>query len=149
MLELILTVILDPRIASFVGATLAGYPAFGPQLLAICEREGPGGCERIGVHLGDAGASRSVWRNAARVGLLDPDCQPDAPATWSTRGSYGTMAGYTLHHLPGRCWPAWVLDVPLVAAFASTRRAHHPACYRAPACMAWRGQPPEEPTDGR
>lgn len=140
MLGLLLAAILDPRVAAYVGATLAGHPEFGARLEHICDRESVGKwCTFTRIHVGDAGASRAVWRNAVRAGVVDPECQPYEPGEWSTRGSYGTMAGFTLHHLPGRCWPPWVLDVPLVAAIAATRRAYAPSCARAPACLSWLG----------
>jgi hypothetical protein len=131
----VLLALLDPRVAAYVGAALAGHPEFGAQLEAIGQRESR--LKRLGVHAGDAGASRAVWTDAVRAGLVDPRCQPYEPGEWSTRGSFGTMAGYTLHHL-GRCLPPWVLDLPLPAAVASTRRAHDPRCDQVRGCRRWR-----------
>lgn len=138
MFGLLLRALLDPAVAAYVGAAIAGHPSFGPQLHVICLRESRGACEPTGVHEGDAGASRSVWRHAVARQLVDPACQPDRPGVWSTRGAYGTMAGYTLHHL-GACLPPEVLDVALVAAVAATRRAHGWQCDHVGACRRWRG----------
>lgn len=137
MLGLILRLVLDPTLAPYVGAALAGEPSFGPHLARICMRESQG--LPIGVHPDDAGRSRQVWTDAVRAGLVDPTCQPHERGAWSTRGIAGTMAAYTVHHLPGRCWPPEVLDLPLVAAFAATRRATHPRCRQVRACRHWRG----------
>lgn len=135
MLTLILAAVLDPRVASLVGATIAGHPTFAADLLRICERESH--CTLVGVHAIDSGRSRAAWSGAVAVGWLDPSCQPHRPRAWSTRGAWGTMAAYTVHHL-GTCVPAWALDVPLVAAIAATRRAHHDRCNTAPSCRRWR-----------
>lgn len=136
MVTLILAALLDPTVASIVGATIAGHPSFAADLLRICERESH--CTAIGVHAIDAGRSRAAWSGAVAVGWLDPRCQPHRRGAWSTRGAWGTMAAYTVVHL-GVCVPPWVLDVPLVGAIAATRRAHHPRCDRAPSCRRWRG----------
>lgn len=134
MLALLLAALLDPRTAAVVGATIAGHPGYAPQLVEICERESL--CSAIGVHPDDAGRSRSAWAMAVGVGKLDPTCQPHRRHAWSTRGAYGTMAAFTVSHL-GECLPPWVLDVPLLAAIAATRRAHAPECRQVRGCRRW------------
>lgn len=138
MLHLLLAALLDPRLASFVGATLAGHPTFGPQLLAICERES--GCQLVGVHRCDAHRSRAAWADAVgNMRALDPArCAHHelGAGPWATSGPWGAMRAYTLRWLPG-CWPAALLDVPLVGAWAATRRAHGPLCQRVHGCHRW------------
>lgn len=132
--------ILDPRLAARVAALLVGEPELGDVLERVCTREAPQ-CAIVGVHEGDRWMHASAWRMAVRSGDLDPQrCgwhRLDAGA-WSTRGAFGTVAAFTVHHL-GACVPPWVLDIPLVGALAAARRATAPACRRAPACRSWRG----------
>lgn len=131
-------VMLDPVHASYVGAALAGHGDFGPTLVKICDRESAGKwCTFTRVHAGDSAVSSRVWAKAARVGWLDPQCQPHEEGEYATRGVHGMMAGYSLRHLP-RCTPPWVLDIPLVSAYVATVRAHSPMCERVPSCMSWR-----------
>ncbi len=138
MLTLLVSALLDPRLASYVGAALAGHPSYGAQLVEICERES--GCTRIGVHRCDARRSSSAWRDAVgNMRALDPArCEHHelADGPWSTSGPWGAMRAYTLRWLPG-CWPAWLLDVPAVGAFAATRRAHGPTCRQVHGCARW------------
>lgn len=136
MLTLVLRVLFDARIASHVGAVLAGEPELGPVLEHICERESH--CSMLSVHKDDAGRSREAWEMAVAVGWLDPVCQPHEPRTWATRGAWGTYAAFTVHHL-GRCWPAWAIDLPLLGAIAAANRAAHPNCRRSRACRSWLG----------
>lgn len=135
MLALLLTAVLDPRLAIPLGAALAGHPEWAPELERICARES--NLQPIGIHPEDAGRSLAVWREAVRVGWVDPACQPHRHHAWSTRGIAGTMAALTVHHV-GTCLPPWVLDVPLVAAFAATRRAHDRRCGQVLGCRRWR-----------
>lgn len=127
---------LEPRLAIPLGAWLAGHPEWTPTLERICARES--NLQPIGVHPGDAGRSLAVWRDAVRVGWVDPECQPHRRHAWSTRGIAGTMAAYTVRHLPIPCMPPAVLDIPIVAAYAATLRAHDRRCSDVAACRRWR-----------
>lgn len=113
---------LPPRPASYVAATLIGRPDLGERLEAVCDRESR--CLPLGVHPKDAGRGSEVYENARRVGLLCPTHRRRRARRWSTRGAWGTMAGYTLRYMPGalRCLPPEVLDVPIVGAFAAALR---------------------------
>lgn len=114
MLMLALRIIFDARVAS----QLVG----GPWLVAICEREAPR-CQLVSIHKGDQWMERSLGEG------------------WSTRGAHGNVAKYAWPHVPW--WASWMgpvaLDIPLVSAITSNRRAHNPKCDKAPACRAWRG----------
>jgi hypothetical protein len=136
MLALLIAAVLDPRFAIPIGATLAGHPEWAPELERICARES--NLRPIGVHPEDAGRSLAVWREAVRVGNVDPTCQPHEHHAWSTRGIAGVMAGFTLHHVGVPCLPPWVLDLPIVNAYAATRRAHDRRCGQVLACRRWR-----------
>lgn len=118
MLTLLLTAILDPRVASFVGAALAGHPDYGAQLERICTREAPH-CRLRGVHEGDRWMERTLGEGNG------------------TRGAWGTVAAFTVDHLPLGLRAAWWLDVPLLGAIAATRRAHAPACRLVRGCRRW------------
>lgn len=133
---LVMRAVLDPRFASHVASWVVGEPKLGPALERVCDRESD--CTLVGVHLGDSRWSSWAWQTAIGSGRIDPRCQP-YHAGWSTRGAWGTMAAFTVVHLPGSCWPAWVLDIPLVGAIAAARRAVHPDCDRYAACRRWRG----------
>ena len=89
-----------------------------------------------GVHEADAWASDAAYRNAVRAGWLDPDgCvfHRDRTAIWSTRGAHGLFAAYHLRFLPIPCLPPWVLDIPIVSAFAAAAKARD-LCERRGAC---------------
>jgi hypothetical protein len=75
-----------------------------------------------------------MYRNAMRVGWLDPTCtfHRGDPSRFSTRGVHGLSAAYSLHFVGG-CVPPEVLDVPLVSAIAAARRARE-QCTRHGAC---------------
>jgi hypothetical protein len=120
-----------PVIASLLGATLAGQPDFGPELVDICERESH--CRLVGAHPGDRHAGSSMYRNAMRVGWLDSHCifHRGDPQRFSTRGVHGMSAAYTLRWLG--CAPPEILDIPLVSAFAASLRAEH-QCRKHGAC---------------
>ena len=132
---LLIAAALDPRLAIPIGAWWAGHPEWAPELERICARES--NLRPVGIHPEDAGRSAAVWRAAVRVGWVDPTCQPYRPGAWSTRGIAGTMAALTVHHL-GPCMPPWVIDLPLLAAVAATRRAHHRRCTQVLGCRTWR-----------
>lgn len=128
----VLALLFDVRVATLIGAALAGAPELGERLVNVARRESR--LLPIGVHAIDAWAGRRV---------APADCPKLAdPAGWSTRGAHGLMAAYTMRHLPTwlRCSP-WVLDVPLVSAFAAARRARSKACHRHPRCRSWLGMP--------
>lgn len=124
MLALILRLALDVRAATLVGAALAGEPDLGPRLVEVARRESR--LELVSVHAVD-----SQW--SARV--RPPGCSGDG---WSTRGAHGMMAAYALPHLPRalRCSP-WVLDLPLVSAYAAARRARSWQCRQHPRRRSW------------
>jgi hypothetical protein len=132
MLAFVLRLMIDARFA----ASLIG----GQDLVAVCNREAPR-CVLVREHKRDLWMNALVWQKAVRVGWLKPEScifHSFDQGPWSTRGAFGTVAAYTLHHLPGDCWPAWALDVPVIAAWAAERRSHAASCERAPACMSWR-----------
>lgn len=137
MILLLLRCVFDPAIAVPLGALLAGRPEFAPTLERIVQRESLG--RIIGAHEDDAARSREVWGRAVAVGWIDPACQPHELRAWSTRGIAGMMAAYSVHHLPGRCWSPWVLDVPLVSAWVATKRGTARRCREVRACRAWIG----------
>lgn len=124
MLWLILRVLVDVRTATLAGAALAGAPELGPVLVDVARRESR--LQLVSVHARDARYSDAVRPRG---------CAGDG---WSTRGVHGAMAGYTIGHLPRalRCSP-WVLDLPLVSAYASARRASSWRCRAHPRCRSW------------
>lgn len=130
---------MPPVDASRVGAALAGYPELGPQLEAICRRES--GCSYVGLHDLDARHGSAAWRNAVRVGWLDPQrCathRRGEAARWSTTGAHGQLAAYSVRWL-GLCAPPWVLRIPVVSAFAAARRAGSKRCGQVRRCASWR-----------
>lgn len=115
MIALLLLLWLPPEAAAWLVAL--GDPDVASDLLAICHRESR--CERIGVHARDA--HLDGWHGQVRLGHLDPSCQPWAPRTWTTRGSWGLSAASSWPWLP-QCYPAAALDVPLVSAVVARLR---------------------------
>lgn len=121
MITWLLRAALDVRLASYLGAWLAGDAEFGECLARIAWRESR--FELSGVHEGDAWMARSLGEG------------------WSTRGVHGQVARFSWPHVPAALQffgPA-VLDVPLVSAFVATRRARSWQCKAVPACVRWRG----------
>lgn len=136
---------LGPREAVMVATQ---DPAERRDLLAIGWRETR--LQRAGVHKVDLvprgwdGPGRTItqavgaraWARAAQAGALRPWCpwhDRGDPSQWSTRGSWGLVAAYSVPYLPG-CWPTWSLDVPLVSAWVAVqrlRRAREPGAPRA------------------
>ena len=115
MIALLFRVLLDVRVASHIGAALAGEPDMGRCISTIAWRESKH--ELVGVHPGDAWMARRLGDG------------------WSTRGAHGMVARYSL--------PAWwpwpaVLDVPLVSAVIATRRARTWQCRQTLGCVRWR-----------
>lgn len=110
----LLQVALDVRVASYLGASLAGAPEFGECLSEIAWRESRH--ELVSVHEGDAWMARRLGEG------------------WSTRGVHGLVARYSLP--PWWPWPA-VLDVPLVSAVVATRRATSWRCRQVRGCVRW------------
>lgn len=123
---------LDPVTSSAVAAVVVGQPELAPELVHICRRESH--CRWIGAHATDAWAGTRMFRNAVRVGWLDPGCKfhRGARPRFSTRGVHGLSAAYSLRFI-GTCLPPEVLDVPLVSAIAAARRARE-QCRRYAAC---------------
>jgi hypothetical protein len=128
----LLLVVLDPVTSSAVAAVVVGEPALAPELIGICRRESH--CRWVGQHVHDAWAGPTMYRNAVRVGWLDPQCpfHHGDRSRFSTRGVHGLSAAYSLHYVGG-CVPPEVLDVPLVSAIAAARRARE-QCTRLRAC---------------
>lgn len=104
---------LPPEPSAWIAAALVGRPDLAPAAVEICRRES--GCTAIGIHAGDRGRSGEVWAMAVRAGRVDPRCQ-DMRDGWSTRGSWGVMAGFFLHRLGIPCAPPWLIDVPILGA---------------------------------
>lgn len=109
--------LLDARIASHVGALLAGEPQFGDTLECIARRESR--LELVGLHERDSWMQRRLGEGM------------------STRGVHGQVAAFALpswlHGVP------WLLDVPLVSAVIATRRARSWQCRQVGACIRWKG----------
>lgn len=116
MIALLLRVCLDARVASHVGALLAGEPAMGPTLSCISWRESRH--ELVSLHEGDRWMER-------RLG-----------AGLSTRGVHGQVAAFALPSWLH--WAPWLLDVPLVSAVVATRRATAKRCEQVRGCVTWR-----------
>lgn len=113
---MLLRALFDPRLASTLGALLAGEPDFAEALICIARRESR--FELVGLHEGDAWMQRT----------LGPGM--------STRGVHGQVAAFSL---PGWLHGApWLLDVPLVSAVLATRRAKHWRCRAVAACVRWK-----------
>jgi hypothetical protein len=119
VIALLLRALVDVRLASHLGALLAGEPDFGKCASSIAWRESRH--ELVSVHEGDAWMERSLGPGMG------------------TRGSHGLVAAFSLGHLPAWLrWPA-LLDVPVVSAWVATRRAHSWRCRATPACVRWKG----------
>lgn len=143
ILSLFHTALFNPILASFLGASLAGEPEFGHELVHICRRESR--CNLIAVHERDAWAGRTMKGNALRVGWLDSDCvfHRGDPRRFAPRGIHGLSAAYSLRFFDV-CLPPEVLDIPLASALAATRRARaqctrHGACDRRGRRRFWAG----------
>jgi hypothetical protein len=124
--------LLDPVVATVLGAWLAGEPELSRELLQICRRESH--CRFIGEHPRDRDAGPAMRRGALRVGWLDAECpfvEGDG-RRFSTRGIHGLSAAYSLRFL-GHCLPPELLDVPLFSAIAAARRSRN-LCRRQRAC---------------
>lgn len=123
ILQLILSIVLSPIASSYVAALAVGEPGLAVKLVRICRRESR--CQPISIHTVDERKGWAAWRNAVRVGRLDPNrCiwhGRGSIGRWSTRGSWGTMAAYTVDYLAD-CYPPELLDVPIVGALAAARR---------------------------
>jgi hypothetical protein len=124
--------LLDPVLATVLGAWLAGEPELAHELVEICHRESH--CRFVGAHVRDRPAGPAMQRSALRVGWLDPECpfHTGDGRRFSTRGVHGLSAAYSLRFL-GECVPPELLDVPLFSAIAAARRSrnmcrHHRAC---------------------
>lgn len=141
MLDLILRIALDPKVASHTAALLVGEPALASELVATCTREAPR-CQIRGEHPKDSWASGRVWERAMRKGALDPNCSwhwPMPGRNFSTSGPWGGMRVYQLKHIAAAtgisCMPLQVLDIPIVGAIATALRMQA-ACARYDACNA-------------
>lgn len=112
-----------PDQAAYLAARMIGRPDIGRILHAICRRESR--CTTIGIYRTDAWAGQLAYQRAVRAKKVRPDACPfhfrGDPSRWSTRGAYGTIAAYTVHHL-GPCVPPESLDVPILAALAAAKR---------------------------
>lgn len=136
-----------PEQAAYQTAMRWDVPQLVEPLIRICRREsagyGTGHCKALGVHEGDAGNSRRVWRRAVERGLLNAWCQPYDHRQYSTRGAWGLMAAYNLHYLDMPCLPPWVLDVPVISAEIAARKlwkiCSRPKHRRIRAARGWEG----------
>lgn len=118
------------------------------EMVTICKRES--NCSEVSVHAKDSKHAASMYRNAVRVGWLDPEkCHHHRVksfadiARFGVRGPFGTSAAYTLWHLGG-CLPPEVLDVPMFAALATAKRMvyqckQHGACDKQSRHRLWAG----------
>lgn len=122
-LVLVARLSLDPRLASHVGAALAGEPQLGPVLVDIARRESR--LELVGLHARDGWMSRSLGEGC------------------STRGVHGQVPPFALQYGPawmhGQCW---LLSVPLVSAYLGAKRAAHWRCRATAGCRSWLGREP-------
>ena len=93
---------------------------------------------RCGIHDRDRWHARAVHRRAIDRGYLSPGVCPGHASRrgWSTRGAHGLMAGFAWRYLPrwARCFPPWILDVPIVSAWITVKRRDHLCSSR----RAWR-----------
>jgi hypothetical protein len=124
--------LLEPVLATVLGAWLAGEAELADELVEICRRESH--CRFVGAHVRDRPAGPRMRRNALRVGWLDAACPFVAGdgRRFSTRGVHGLSAAYSLRFL-GDCVPPELLDVPLFSAIAAARRSRN-MCVRHRAC---------------
>ena len=108
---------LDPTQAAHVAAWVYRVPV--DELLRICRRESR--CKRVGAH--DTDIDLDGWGGQVRLGHLRPWCQPHGgrPYRWTTRGAWGLSAAAHWAYLPA-CYPAAILDVPLVSASVAARK---------------------------
>lgn len=120
MLALVLRVLFDARIASHVGAVMAGEPELGPVLERIAWRESR--FELVDVHRGDAWMAQSLGEGN------------------STRGVHGQVPPFALQYGPAfaRSW-SWLLSIPLASAYLGARRAASWRCRATAACRSWLG----------
>lgn len=125
MFGLLLRTLLDVRFATHLGASLAGEPELAPRLVEIARRE-----SRLHPLVGEH-ALDARWS----AGLRPDGCSGGG---WSTRGAHGQIAAYALPYLPAvfRCSP-WVLDLPVVSAWAAARRAAGWRCQAVARCRSW------------
>jgi hypothetical protein len=112
VIALALRLLFDARLAS----ALVG----GPWLVQVCERESLCPLGLVGPHERDRWMERSLGPGMG------------------TRGAHGHVAAFALPYLVLPL-PPFVLDVPLVSAIASVRRASSPRCGAVLGCRAWRG----------
>lgn len=110
----------DPRVASHLGALLAGEPQLGPVLERIAWRE----CrwELCSTHRGDAWMEHSLGKGRG------------------TRGVHGQVVPFALQYGPtwARSW-SFLLDVPLASAWLGARRAASWRCRATAGCRSWLG----------
>ena len=119
MIAWLVRVALDVRVASYLGAAMAGEPDFGECASRIAWRESRH--TLIGEHPRDAWMGRTLGDG------------------WGTRGAHGNVARFAIAYLPS--WmaftPRW-FDIPLVSAIATTRRATSRRCAEVRGCVVWR-----------
>lgn len=108
---------LPPDPSAHLAAWLHGRPDIGPALVRVCRRESR--CQALGVH--EVDAELDGWGGQVRLGHLRAWCQPWAPRTWTTRGAFGLSAASHWRYLPA-CYPAAVLDVPIVSAMVAASK---------------------------
>lgn len=104
-------------------APLASEMVGGEWLVRICRRESGCPVGLFGVHEGDAWMAKSLGQG------------------WSTRGVHGNVARFAIAYLPSWTHSApWILDIPLISAIASVRRAASWRCRATAACRSWLGR---------
>lgn len=125
MLWLTLRLLFDVRLATLVGAALAGDPELGPVLVDVARRESS--LQLVGVHRRDARHSEAARPNGCPRGRV-----------YSSRGAHGQFAAYALQYGPDvfRC-STRLVDIPLVSAYLGTIRAKHWRCRAVKRCRSW------------
>lgn len=124
---------ISPKTAIHMVTWALGRPDLAPELRAICARESK--CKAVSIHNGDRSFARTMYHNAVRAKWLSPQtCKHHRGEVtrFGVRGAWGTSAAYTLWHL-GVCLPPEVLDIPIVAAYATAKRMIY-QCKRYRAC---------------
>lgn len=130
--------LLTPGQASGVAGSVLGID--GDRLVRICHRESR--CRRIGVHEIDAWLGARAYREARDNQDLPDTCpwyrERGRARRWATRGSWGTVAAYTVHEIG--CWPPEILDIPIFGSLAAGLRLRRAMRGKAlPATNRWAG----------
>lgn len=137
LLALLGLLTVGPVQAAHVAGAATG--ADSKTLVKICRRESR--CRWVGVHELDSWVGPVAYRRARERGWLPQWCplhKDVDPRRYTTRGSWGQVAAYTLRDW---CLPPEVLDIPLVGAFFAAERLLRVERGRAlPAGERWAGR---------